>query len=120
VFKKQAVRTVKPSAERRVYKGENHVRYRLDGQLTWVREVSPGKALVPSNYWYDRVGGKLVKLARDKTVAATMLADLRRHGERVLVGLDLPRNDTKEGVAELVEKFLKFKIKITLQYFMKV
>ena len=109
MFKKQTVRVVKPDAERRVHKGEPQVRYRLDGQLTWAKEISSGKALVSSAHWYDRVAGKLVKLARDKVVAATMLADLRRHGERVLAGLDLPKNDAKETAASLLEKFLKFK-----------
>lgn len=109
MFKRQVVRSVKPDAERRVHKGEAQVKYRLDGQWIWVKEPSPGKALVPSAQWYDRVAGKLVKLSTDKAVSAVMLADLRRHQERVKAGLDLPRSNTRESAEDILERYLKHK-----------
>lgn len=105
MFKVTRTYTIPADAERRTHKGENQARVKIDGKMVWAPVNAKGRVLVQSPHWHARVGGRVVKLARDKAAAEIKLNGLRVHHEKVEAGLALPLANTTQPMPELVKEF---------------
>ena len=110
MFKKQVTRPITTATPTREYCGQSQAQLRLDGQLRWVPINSTGRAVVETADYYAKVrqpdgSVKAVRLARDKTAASTILADMRRTRERVKAGLTTEGSVEDADLAGLIAKF---------------
>lgn len=106
MFKKQVTKAVPADAPRRVHDGTPQVRVNISGKPTWVKLNPNGRAVILSSHWYAKVDGVPVRLARDKTAAEQILANKRKHAERVHAGLELPEPDAgSEDIEKLAVRF---------------
>ena len=110
MFKKQVTRPITTATPTREYCGQSQAQLRLDGQLRWVPINSTGRAVVETADYYAKVrqpdgSVKAVRLARDKTAASTILADMRRTRERVKAGLATEGSVDDADLAGLIAKF---------------
>jgi integrase len=106
MFKKQSTKAIPPGTPSRVVKGKREVQFFHLGKIRWVPVNANGKAVLESGYWYAKIGGLPVRLARDKTAAEQVLAAKRRQREREEVGLALPElKPSEETVAKALENW---------------
>ena len=110
MFKKQVTRPITTVTPTREYRGQRQAHLRLDGQLKWVPVNATGRAVCESADYYAKVrqpdgSVKAVRLARDKTAASTILADMRRTRERVKAGLATEGSVDDADLAGLIAKF---------------
>ena len=110
MFKKQITRPITDATPRREYRGQSQAQLRLDGKLCWVPVNSTGRAVVETADYYAKVrqpdgSVKAGRLARDKTAASTILADMRRTRERVKAGLTTEGSVEDADLAGLIAKF---------------
>jgi integrase len=103
-------RKVPPGAPRRVSKGKEQVKVRVDGKDQWCELTASGRFKVYKPEWYARLKHadgtvKLVKLLRDKTASETLLSNLRKQQERILVGLETPVAKSGEEFPKILERF---------------
>ena len=111
MFKKVETRAVPSDAPKRVHRGKDQAKLRVDGKEIWMDLNANGRVSITRPEWYAQLRmadgtTKTIKLCRDKQASEGILAEKRIEQERIRAKLEIPIEKTAEDFPGLVERFI--------------